>query len=102
MWKTRADLPGLIKLDIKYDIDKLREEFKLLDHDQWNADISDSLENMRQENNRLTKKVFGWETGGAENMIKEYRYSFSPMNTSLTHFLHLFLFYLCLTYTPMP
>jgi|TARA_R100000084_G_C4630359_1_gene138037 hypothetical protein len=73
MWKTRADLPGLIKLDIKYDIDKLREEFKLLDHDQWNADISDSLENMRQENNRLTKKVFGWETGGAENMIKEYR-----------------------------
>lgn len=61
-WKTRKDLPALIKLDIRYDIDKLRSDVREIEHREWNACIVGEFEDMRKAfGNRLSAYAYGKE-----------------------------------------
>ena len=63
MWKKRNELPGLIKLDIKYDIKKIQSEFKQLENKDWNACVSGPLEHLRQAyGGRLSPLAYGGKT----------------------------------------
>ena len=60
MWKNRKELPGLVKLDLKFDIDQLREDLKTTEEQTWNACISGELEALRQKwGERLSKVAYG-------------------------------------------
>ena len=56
-WKSRNDLPGLIKLDIKYNIGMLRKDI----HEYVSRDLKDSM-----------------EEGPYKNLRDAYGYNLSP------------------------
>lgn len=86
MWKNRKELPELIKLNLKFDIDKLKAEVQELDSKTWNACIGGELEELRQKwGRRLSKAVFNKDNKTIDAEGKKYQ-SIGYQQLSLTSF----------------
>lgn len=85
-WKNRKELPDLIKLDLKYDIEQLRKDIAQLEGEDWNACISGELETLRQKwGERLSKVAYGKTNEEIDIAGKQYdKIGYQQM--SLTHF----------------
>lgn len=73
MWKSRNELPGLIKLDMKVDVERLKTELNSSEDQEWNACISGPLEELRQTYGRLTNAAFGNSNKGIDEDGKYWR-----------------------------
>ena len=59
MWKDRKELPSLKKLNLKFDVDKLREAVRAVEDKDWNACIGGALNDLREVyGNKLSKIAY--------------------------------------------
>ena len=59
MWKDRKELPSLKKLNLKFDVDKLREAVRAVEDKDWNACIGGALNDLREiYGNKLSKIAY--------------------------------------------
>lgn len=85
-WKNRKELPELIKLNLRFDIDRLREEIQHLESQDWNACISGELEALRQKwGKRLSKVAYNKDNSEIDSAGKDHE-SIGYQQLSLTHF----------------
>lgn len=85
-WKNRKNLPELIKLDLKFDIDKLREAVGAYDDDDWNACISGDLEPLRQKwGKKLSSAAYGKTNEEIDSAGKDWK-SIGYRQLTLTKF----------------
>jgi hypothetical protein len=85
-WKNRKELPALIKLDLKFDIEKLKADIKTIENQKWNACISGELEVLRQKwGEKLSDVAYGKSNSEIDMLGKQYD-TLGYQQLSLTHF----------------
>ncbi len=85
-WKNRKELPDLIKLKLKFDIEKLQEAVSQYSTDDWNACISGELETLRQKwGKRLSSAAYGKTNEEIDKQGKDWK-NIGYQQLTLTHF----------------
>jgi len=85
-WKNRKELPDLIKLDLQFDIDKLRKAVNEVEGKDWNACINGELEPLRQKWGKRLSKVAYNKTNEEIDADGKQHNEIGYQQLSLTHF----------------
>lgn len=87
MWKTRKELPEMIKLDLQFDAEQLLKDVTQLErNNDWNACISGELESLRQKWGRgLSNAAYGKDNEQIDTTGKDHE-SLGYHQMALTEF----------------
>jgi len=85
MWKKRKEMPALIKLNLKFDINKLKKAVKEIEHKDWNACIGGAYTDLRSAHGNKLAEIAYQKDNKDINMNDDWR-KYSYQQLALTEF----------------